>query len=72
MENPAVNPSVSAINAAPEKWRALLNQFEEVLNLNIFIIVFYPITDPSILSIFLPLSILYAVIPFLNITKTKL
>lgn len=38
MENPAVNISASAILADPSKWRALLDQFEEVLKTNIFII----------------------------------
>ena len=40
MENSAVNagPAVSAILADPPKWRTLLDQFEEVLKINIFIV----------------------------------
>ncbi len=38
MENPAVNATVGAILNQPHKWRALLDQFENVLNLNIFIV----------------------------------
>jgi hypothetical protein len=38
MENPAVNASISVMQAAPEKWRALLDQFEDVLAVNIFIV----------------------------------
>ncbi|MCC6759516.1 MAG: GAF domain-containing protein [Candidatus Omnitrophica bacterium] len=38
MENSAIHTSVSAILADPSKWRALLDQFEEVLKINIFIV----------------------------------
>ncbi len=36
MENPAVNASVRAMMLQPQKWRNLLNQFEDVLGLSIF------------------------------------
>lgn len=38
MENSAVHTSVSAILADPSKWRTLLDQFEDVLKMNIFIV----------------------------------
>ncbi len=38
MENPSLNPSANAIRSAPEKWRTLLNQFEDVLAASIFIV----------------------------------
>ncbi len=38
MENPAVNASISVMQSAPEKWRALLDQFEDVLAVNILIV----------------------------------
>lgn len=38
MENPAVNASISVIQAQPEKWRTLLDQFEDVLAVNIFVV----------------------------------
>lgn len=38
MGNPAVNASISVMQAVPEKWRALLDQFEDVLAVNIFIV----------------------------------
>lgn len=36
MENPLINSSVNAIISAPEKWRRLLNQFEDALGVSIF------------------------------------
>ena len=41
MENPAVNASVRVMMSQPQKWRNLLNQFEDVLGLSIFAV------DPS-------------------------
>jgi len=38
MENPAITASVNVISADPQKWRTLLNQFEDVLQINIFIV----------------------------------
>ncbi|MCB9772354.1 MAG: GAF domain-containing protein [Candidatus Omnitrophica bacterium] len=38
MENPTLNLSVGVISGDPQKWRVLLNQFEEVLKINIFMV----------------------------------
>lgn len=38
MENPALNSSVGVISGDPQKWRVLLNQFEDVLKINIFMV----------------------------------